>query len=240
MILIDSPGETKLDRGSYLAVRGVVNESVSIALRDQPVFDDRAECRKHMRVARLAAYITAVTLQERQEAATARVRTAREQNRTDPITGLDNRLGYEERVRSGLALAKARNQPATLVVLDLNGIDVVNEQQGRSEGDRWIQETARILSRHSDQRPARWGGDEYGVLRVDADREDTERWWEVVVQNFQAEAVPISAGAAVCMPEDMSTDLESILEDLTSRADQALYAAKEASRGRNMSLLYIQ
>jgi diguanylate cyclase (GGDEF)-like protein len=228
------------DSGPYRRVRGTVNDCLARLPADHPAFLNPADLRRALPAARLAAFTAVNNMTTRLDEAQARTRTAQAITRTDPFTKLENRRGYDETVRAGLQRAHRLGRPATLLMLDLNNIDVVNVEQGRAEGDRWILGTAAILTRNAteDERPARWGGDEYCLLRRDASGSDTEAWWTDVSAEFAAAQIHISAGAATYQPDIQSEfDLEARVTDLSDRADEALSHAKAASKQSGGCLL---
>jgi diguanylate cyclase (GGDEF)-like protein/PAS domain S-box-containing protein len=84
-------------------------------------------------------------------------------NKHDYLTGLNNRKYYEDAIKE-----MERNEclPLTVMVIDINGVKLINDAFGYSEGDRLIRDTSAILQ--SCYRPgdvlARIGGDEFGIL----------------------------------------------------------------------------
>lgn len=84
----------------------------------------------------------------------------------DALTGLPNRLVFEDRLRQALERARRHNTRAALVFIDLNNFKAVNDRQGHAAGDQVLVATARRLRaalRESDS-VARIGGDEFVVI----------------------------------------------------------------------------
>lgn len=81
----------------------------------------------------------------------------------DQLTGLHNRLHFEEALR---VVDQGRDFPVSLVVGDLNGLRLTNDAFGHEEGDRLLKRVASILgsSCHRDDVVARIGGDEFAVI----------------------------------------------------------------------------
>ena len=91
----------------------------------------------------------------------------------DDLTGLDNRHRFNEELRNHLARARRYGGPVTVIVLDLDRLEPVNNELGREIGDAMITSVARAIRerlRESDV-IARLGGDEFGVLLPDADEQ---------------------------------------------------------------------
>ena len=150
----------------------------------------------------------------------------------DMLTGLANRLLFENRLE--LALAKIRRLPGSLVVLflDLDGFKKVNDNYGHIIGDRLLKEVAKrlkqVLRRYDTV--ARFGSDEFAILLEGVP--DTQHG-EVVAQKILhlfdepfavsgAELqVGISIGIASC-----ESGQEASREVLMRQADETMYRAK--------------
>lgn len=162
----------------------------------------------------------------------------RELAATDPLTGLPNRRGLEERAQAMLALARRHEQPLTAIMLDLDHFKRVNDTHGHEAGDRALQLFARLLNEtcRSGDLMARLGGEEFGVLLLHNDAPAglsfDRRLRERVRKASMAElgfSLDYSAGMATLQPGDAT------LATLMARADSALYDAKTAGRGRLMT-----
>jgi diguanylate cyclase (GGDEF)-like protein len=85
----------------------------------------------------------------------------------DPLTGLANRMHYQEQLDQALTRARAGNGGGVAVLfIDLDGFKLVNDQLGHATGDELLCEVARRLSQatRSGGAVARLGGDEFLVL----------------------------------------------------------------------------
>lgn len=151
----------------------------------------------------------------------------------DSLTGLPNRLLFEDRGRQ--ALARARRQHGTVGILfcDLDDFKAANDRFGHEAGDEILRQVAVRLqscAREVDT-VARFGGDEF-VLLLDGLRETAEsmvvatRICETVGKPYslgdQYVKVGVSIGVAVNSPDTIS------LETLLGKADVAMYQAKAA------------
>ena len=159
----------------------------------------------------------------------------------DALTGLPNRVLFEDRL--GVAIAHAHREPSQLAVLflDLDQFKVINDSLGHGLGDRLLQAVAERLqaSVREGDTVARQGGDEFILLlpwiasAVDAAKV-ARKILEAVRQPFHLEGhdlyVTTSIGVSV-YPEDGET-----VPALIKNSDSALYRAKE--RGRDGVQLY--
>ncbi len=167
----------------------------------------------------------------------------RQQAFIDPLTGLANRVLFEDRLRH--ALSRCERQEArsetrharrlVVMFIDLDRFKPVNDSFGHAAGDHVLQEAAqrlRRLARGSDT-VARVGGDEFLLLMEDAGSEaDSVALARRVVKAFEepfrirdkAVQVPASVGVAI-YPGHGERD------KLVANADAAMYVAKRAGSG---------
>jgi diguanylate cyclase (GGDEF)-like protein len=156
----------------------------------------------------------------------------------DPLTGLPNRMLFEERLEfAGLRAARFHSNAAILFV-DLDNFKLVNEVYGHDVGDQLIVAVAQRLAGavNAGDTVARFSGDEFVILCEDlSDVADVDglakHISEVLSEPFKMTgtviAVTASVGIAFAGPgEDVSNEL--ILE-----ADRAMYRVKRSRRKRN-------
>jgi diguanylate cyclase (GGDEF)-like protein len=96
---------------------------------------------------------------------------------TDDLTGLTNRRGFELLAQQALAICRRGGEPASLLMIDMDGFKTINDRYGHEEGDRALIEFGRLLLavfRESDV-VARLGGDEFGVLLTGTSEKDADR-----------------------------------------------------------------
>ncbi len=159
----------------------------------------------------------------------------------DSLTGLPNRVLFNDRLTLALANAARRKKEIAVLMLDLDRFKKVNDILGHSVGDRLLKSVAERLAgllRRSDT-IARFGGDEFMVLLPEisgpgaADRV-ARRILRAFKQPFDLtdRKIPITASIGIASYPRDGADVES----LTKNADIAMYTAKEG--GRNMFKLY--
>ena len=160
-------------------------------------------------------------------------RTYRRRSTLDPLTGLFNRNALEQRLAEldGQPCNLAEGLSHALLLCDLDHFKQVNDRLGHAAGDAVLQDVAytmRAALRAGDS-IYRVGGEEILAILPGADRESAveiaERLrTEVRERRPVGVQVTVSVGVAVSRPEVVNTD------DLISRADAALYAAKAGGR----------
>ncbi len=139
----------------------------------------------------------------------------------DALTDLANRRGFD------LALRRISGRtPFAILVVDVDGLKVVNDQWGHAQGDRLIVEVSAALAgviRRGDTL-ARVGGDEFAALVLDASDEaiaQLETRMQAAVGRLRLESgIPsISVGAALGARDEAP-------QDVYERADSAMYRVK--------------
>ena len=156
---------------------------------------------------------------------------------TDPLSGCLNRRGLEQQLKRELARAARTGKDVALLALDVDYFKEINDSWGHRAGDIVIQEVGELLrsvARGGDC-VARTGGDEFTLLLPEtsaagAFRLATRVREAVSLHRFQGVA-KLAVSVSIGLVADRVHD-ENILHDLHSRADEALYAAKDAGRDR--------
>lgn len=153
----------------------------------------------------------------------------------DALTGLPNRILFNDRLRTAIEVARRGPVPLTVLLTDLDRFKYVNDTLGHHMGDQVLQEVARRLEallRKSDT-IARLGGDEFAILLNGAGVEEAGAVAKKIALALEEpialapHAVDIGASVgAACMPEH-GEDAETLLRN----ADVAMYAAKRANTG---------
>ncbi|BAM87403.1 putative membrane protein [Bradyrhizobium oligotrophicum S58] len=155
----------------------------------------------------------------------------------DDLTGVANRRHLMQRLTEECARAERSQQPFALLVIDLDGFKLINDNHGHAAGDACLQHFT--LMAQTRLRPgdllARTGGDEFCiVLPASSLREGAmiaRRILQVCRDDAEACAgteVPIEVSIGVA---EWTRDVAAFPDRLMARADQALYAAKK--HGKN-------
>jgi diguanylate cyclase (GGDEF)-like protein len=159
------------------------------------------------------------------------------QARTDPLTGLLNRRAFVEELRRQTARLDRDAEPGTLMFVDMDAFKAVNDRLGHAMGDEVLVNLANILRKLV--RPfdliTRLGGDEFAVWLSGADHmtaaERADHLCKTAPLELQAllpEEFP-KLGVSVGIATRRAGSNESI-EDLTRRADMAMYEVKRNGR----------
>lgn len=162
-------------------------------------------------------------------------------SRTDRLTGLNNRGYWEECLQAEFARFQRTKQVSTLIMFDIDHFKKVNDTYGHQAGDEVIRFTSSTLrsSIRTTDVAGRYGGEEFGVILIDTNAEQSHYLAERLRKKIAALNVgfeqheiqfTISLGVA-----EASANMSDHTQWL-SASDQALYQAKHG--GRNQSVIF--
>ncbi|MCW8884249.1 MAG: sensor domain-containing diguanylate cyclase [Motiliproteus sp.] len=149
----------------------------------------------------------------------------REEARTDSLTGLLNRRGWDQCIEQEEARAKRFGNPVCIFMIDIDGLKKINDSEGHSNGDELIQKTANSLrdSVREVDLVARIGGDEFGILVVETEALGCEALHHKIAKKLSKQGISASIGRAMRMPNQ---GIEAAAEE----ADNAMYQDKKRHR----------
>ena len=165
-----------------------------------------------------------------------RFREARQLADLDALTGLHNRRFFHETLARECARAHRYERKLSLIVFDLDDFKDVNDRIGHLAGDSVLAEAAervRDVVRTADI-ACRVGGDEFAVILPESSLQDADQLYRRIQTAISSRPLGqggklfLSAGVAELRAED---DPVAFFQ----RADDALYRAKEAGKGRVVS-----
>jgi diguanylate cyclase (GGDEF)-like protein len=153
--------------------------------------------------------------------------------RIDPLTGLLNRRGFDERVHSELARAGRARRRMAVVSFDIDHFKRVNDEAGHEAGDRVLVRVGQVLRAHARATDvvARVGGEEFVTLLPECDAAGAARFAERIRALLAARPPVGTPSATVSAGVAAGTEVVD-LTSLLRGSDAALYAAKRAGRNR--------
>ena len=151
--------------------------------------------------------------------------------RTDPLTGLLNRIGIREALFNGLKNWKESRRPFSFIMIDIDHFKLINDTHGHDVGDKVLQSVARLFSESVRKTDflARWGGEEFILVCPDTDLEQSHIVAELLRQRLANNK--IHADVTVTASFGVASMTQPDLDSLFKAADDALYKAK--NQGRN-------
>lgn len=156
---------------------------------------------------------------------------------TDALTGVANRAAFDKSLKDEMEEAAEDGEPLSLMFADIDHFKKFNDQWGHQTGDQVLKLVAQVMKSNVKGRDvlARYGGEEFAVILPGTTLENAQKLAEIIRGSVEARhlrkrrtnedlgVITMSIGVSAMRPDDNS---ESIIE----RADQCLYAAKEAGR----------
>jgi diguanylate cyclase (GGDEF)-like protein/putative nucleotidyltransferase with HDIG domain len=182
-----------------------------------------------------ALVLAGVAVHQRRGIRALRARIA-DASRTDPLTGLINRRAFEEVLELELERAVRADRPISVIVGDIDGFRLVNEQHGHAAGDAALQSVATnaLKWKRRIDVAARIGGEEFALLLPETDERGAfivaERLRRATHRSFTegTAGVKFSFGVATAPPH--GADAVGLLR----AADQAVAAAKDLGGDRTV------
>lgn len=171
-----------------------------------------------------------------------RVRDAEVQRlvRLDGLTEIPNRRYFLERLESEIARATRYESSVALLLLDLDNFKRINDKFGHQHGDRALRHVASVLTSDVVRRIdviGRYGGEEFAVMLPETDFAGAMLVAERIRAALASTPVVLGDTANVSLTTSIGvavypSEFVASLDALVSRADGALYHAKDAGRNR--------
>ncbi|WP_425914302.1 sensor domain-containing diguanylate cyclase [Pseudomonas sp. GWSMS-1] len=155
---------------------------------------------------------------------------------TDQLTKLPNRRGFDLLANQAMQEARRNQSALCVLMLDLDNFKQLNDSQGHMAGDEMLRRFAnhlRNIVRKSDI-ICRWGGEEFILLLKDTTPEQARELAEKIIQQTEQSSIHFNG---VDLQITTSIGLAQLqadesLEQVITRADRALYRAKQSGRNR--------
>ena len=158
---------------------------------------------------------------------------------TDPLTKTLNRRALGERLAAEMERVRRYSTTMSLLLIALDHFKQINDTHGHLAGDDVLIEVAAVLQRvvRAVDVVARYGGEEFVVVLPETAGAGAEAFAERLRELIESQAFVASRGRAIRLTTSIGVSsfpdfgVESV-EDLLTKADQALYRAKSEGRNR--------
>jgi diguanylate cyclase (GGDEF)-like protein len=153
----------------------------------------------------------------------------------DALTGLANYREFLDTLEREIRRGERSHRSFAVLLLDLDALKSINDHLGHLAGNRALKRLSEVMKEQcrSTDLAARYGGDEFAVLLIDADpgmaRQIAGRV-QIALRNGP-EQPPLSVSIGVSVYPDDGRSAQDLLE----AADRELYQRKRASRGRSVA-----
>jgi len=158
----------------------------------------------------------------------------------DALTGLYNRRHLDDNLQNEAIRASRQHYDLYLLLIDIDNFKVYNDKYGHQQGDRLLQELARIILRSIRENVDsgyRYGGDEFAATILHANPQQALMVAERLRTEYnERNLVPTSLSIGIAKLKNSHGTLEEDLDDLIRKADQALYLAKNNGGDQNVIL----
>ena len=163
----------------------------------------------------------------------------------DGLTGIANRRAFDFLIERQFREAKRRSEPLAVVLFDVDHFKAYNDHYGHPAGDECLKQVAAALARTCKRGidvAARYGGEEFALLLPDTPAAGAMQ----VAENARREIAALAIAHAKSPTADLVTfsagvaslnaERDATPRDLVSRADEALYRAKQLGRNRSVAI----
>ncbi len=156
----------------------------------------------------------------------------------DPLTNLYNRRTFDDKMREEAYRAHRQGYPLFLALLDVDRFKDYNDSYGHQAGDDALRCMGNLLRqnlRENVDSAFRFGGDEFAIILPQTEPDEAQQITNRIHENFGVlcpyGALTLSIGLAHFTRND-DQPWQKDLKELVSRADKALYRAKDSGRNR--------
>ncbi|WP_081734708.1 bifunctional diguanylate cyclase/phosphohydrolase [Desulfotomaculum nigrificans] len=208
---------------SILGIPIVIEGEVEAVLALVDLNDYRQFTPQDVDLAEIIAMQTAVALDNAKLVAKLRMASM-----TDPLTGLYNR-GYYNHLVSQVESGDERVYPLSMMVIDLDGLKIVNDTQGHDKGDQIIKVAAQTIASVMQGKGgiSRMGGDEFAILLPNTDLAEANWYRQQILAKVDElnQAYPdlnLSLSIGIGCAKDGSTSIK----ELYRAADHDMYVCK--------------
>lgn len=154
----------------------------------------------------------------------------------DVLTNLPNRRTFNERLQHFFLLYQRQNILLSLLYIDIDNFKNINDAQGHLVGEKVLQRIAEILSKNIRKSDivARWGGEEFAVIFINATANDTKIMAEKLRKSLEEDPMLYALTEHLITASFGLTEIqkEDTVDTLLQRVDDALYKAKASGKNR--------
>ena len=158
----------------------------------------------------------------------------------DVLTDLLNRRSFSEKLNHFLKLYHRNKRPISILFIDIDNFKNINDTLGHTVGDIVLKRFSKLLAENSRETDllSRWGGEEFIIAFIDTDIESANIISnklcglienDLELQRLVGSKLTASFGLSTCTVDDTE-------DSLISRADKAMYMAKNSGKNRVVKL----
>lgn len=154
----------------------------------------------------------------------------------DPLTGCQNRRGFDQRLASEIARSRRYGRPLTLILLDIDHFKRINDEIGHDGGDEALRRAGAALRSavRATDTACRYGGEEFALILPETPKPEGA----LLAERLRALIETLPPDGTLFRPMTASIGVAAFAvdalqpADLVRAADQALYRAKSGGRNR--------
>ena len=152
----------------------------------------------------------------------------------DELTSVYNRRAGLELLKEALHYAKRKQQPLTIVFVDVDRLKIVNDNFGHQAGDKYLKDIVKLLRKHlrKSDSVSRFGGDEFLIILSECSQEEAQAIFQridddIARMNHDGRMYPMSFSYGIAQT---SSSYEESLHQLIAMADERMYVNKQKKK----------
>ncbi len=156
----------------------------------------------------------------------------------DGLTGLVNHLEFYHRLEKELNRARRYNSPLSLLMADIDNFKQINDIHGHIAGDKILKKLAKLIKKAVRQTDtaARYGGEEFTIILPMIDMQEALAGGERIRDLISSQPISIGKGKSIHITVSIGVAAypqnATAAAKLVSKADKALYRAKQAGKNQ--------
>ena len=161
--------------------------------------------------------------------------------RTDALTGINNRRNLFERAEHEFDVAARYQQPLSIIMFDIDYFKQINDTYGHAAGDKMLERVAQVTRAQLRDVDiiGRYGGEEFVIVLPVTNAQKAYPLAQRILESVAAIRLhtdhgPAAVTLSIGIAEFIHTPQDESVDDLIRRADEAMYAAKQAGRNHIM------
>lgn len=159
--------------------------------------------------------------------------------KTDELTNIPNRRGFNEMIEESIAKAEAVQATFALVLIDIDHFKSINDNYGHLVGDSILRYLAKVLNNETKGRDsvARIGGEEFAIILPETAYDQSIKLSNSIREKVASRPLSVKGKGKAAIRMTVSAGVAMYqfgepIEKLFDRADQCLYKAKNHGRNR--------
>ncbi len=158
-------------------------------------------------------------------------------SRHDSLTDLYNRFHMEKRLEK----LEEEELPASIIMVDINGLKIINDTYGHDKGDELLVKTSQFLQEAAGEKDiiCRWAGDEFVILLPETNLRQARQLRAEIEKRFERieSEIPVTLAIGVACKTNPDKDIFTVLHEAEDSMQEHKLTSEKSSRSKLVSNL---